>query len=139
MVPMLTALPFKSTDGTYTQMKTSGTLRYFKQSLVNIINAYDVQLKKTEYRDEVEDKGTWILADLNFNIINVEVFTELRFNQPVTHDMYIKISNKDVTDKFINLVAMNKGFRLRSSQEYQEQLKIADKLIEALQKEYRFE
>jgi hypothetical protein len=139
MVPMLTALPFKSTDGTYTQMKTSGTLRYFKQSLVNIINAYDVQLKKTEYRDEVEDKGTWILADLNFNIINVEVFTELRFNKPVTHDMYIKISNKDVTDKFINLVAMNKGFRLRSSQEYQEQLKIADKLIEALQKEYHFE
>jgi hypothetical protein len=34
---------------------------------------------------------------------------------------------------------MNKGFRLRSSQEYQEQLKIADKLIEALQKEYHFE
>ena len=136
MIPMLTALPFISTDGTYTQMKTSGTLRYFNQSLVNIINAYDVQLKKTEYRDEVEDKGTWILADLNFNIINVEVFTDMRFAKPVTHDMYIKIVNKDMTDKLINLIAMNKGFRLRSSQEYQEQLKIADKLLEALQKEY---
>jgi hypothetical protein len=139
MVPMLTSLPFKSTDGTYSQMKTSGTLRYFNQSLVNIINAYDVQLKKTAYRDEVEDKGTWILADLNFNIINVEVFTDIRFNNPITHDMYIKIANKDVTDKFINLIAMNKGFRIRSSQEYREQLKIADKLIEALQKEYHLE
>ena len=138
MVPMLTSLPFKSTDGTYTQMKTSGTLRYFTQSFVNIINAYDVQLKKTEYRDEVEDKGTWILADLNFNIINVEVFTDIRFNQPITHDMYIKVANKDVTDKFINLVAMNKGFRLRSLQEYEEQLKIANKLITALQNEYHF-
>jgi hypothetical protein len=139
MMPMLTSLPFKSTDGTYTQMKTSGTLRYFNQSLVNIINAYDVQLRKTVYRDEIEDKGTWILADLNFNIINVEVITDIRFNNPITHEMYIKIANKDVTDKFINLVAMNKGFRLRSSQEYQEQLKIADKLKEALQKEYHFE
>ena len=139
MVPMLTSLPFKSTDGTYSQMKTSGTLRYFNQALVNIINAYDVQLKKTQYRDEVEDKGTWILADLNFNIINVEVFTDIRFNKPVTHEMYIKIGSKDVNDKLINLIAMNKGFRIRSSQEYQEQLKIADKLIEALQKEYHFD
>ena len=136
MTPMLTSLPFNSTDGTYTQMKTSGTLRYFNQSLVNIINAYDVQLKKTEYRDQVEDKGTWILANLNFDIMNLEVITDIRFKKPVTHEMYIRMNNKEATDKFINLVAMNKGFRFRSSQEYQAQLKIADKLIEALKKEY---
>jgi hypothetical protein len=139
MTPMMTALPFNSTDGTYTQMKTSGTLRYFKQSLVNIINAYDVQLKKTEYRDQVEDKGTWILADLNFDIMNLEVVTDIRFNKPVTHDMYIGVNNKETTGKFINLIAMNKGFRIRSSQEYQAQLKIADKLIEALKKGYGLE
>lgn len=46
ITPMVTSIPYKSTDGTYSQMKTSGTLRYFKQSLVNIINAYAVQLKK---------------------------------------------------------------------------------------------
>lgn len=138
MAPMLTSLPFNSTNG-YTQITTSGTLRYFNQPLVNIINAYAVQLKKTEYRDQVEDKGTWILADLNFNIINVEVLTDIRFNKPVTHNMFIKIDNNEITDKFINLIGMTKGFRLRSSQEYQEQLKIADKLIEALKKEYHFE
>ena len=37
MIPMVTSVPVKSTDGTYTQMKTSGTLRYFNQSLVNIV------------------------------------------------------------------------------------------------------
>src|ERR1035437_8934700 len=36
MIPSVTSLPFKSTDGTYSQMKTSGTLRYFNQSLVNV-------------------------------------------------------------------------------------------------------
>src|ERR1044071_7640980 len=40
------AYPFMPTNGTYEQMKTSGSLRYFKQSLVNQMNAYDVQLKK---------------------------------------------------------------------------------------------
>ncbi len=39
MIPIVTSFPFKSTDGTYSQMKTSGTLRYFNQSLVNVINS----------------------------------------------------------------------------------------------------
>jgi hypothetical protein len=139
MVLMVTAFPFKSTDGTLTQMKTSGTLRYFNQSLVNIINAYDVQLRKTVYRDEVEDRGIWILADLDFNIINLEAISDFRFNKSSTHEMYIKIYNKDTTDKLINFISLGKGFRIRSLQEYEEQLKIAEKLIEALKKEYELE
>ena len=139
MIPMVGSLPFRSTDGTYSQMKTSGTLRYFHQSLVNIINAYDVQLKKTVYRDEVEDKGIWILGNLIFDIMNLEATNDIRFNKPVTHDMYIRIDNKETTDKFINLIVLNRAFHFRSFQEYQEQLKIADKLIEALKKEYNLE
>ena len=139
MMPTITALHFISTDGTYTQMKASGTLRYFKQPLVNLLNSYAVQLKKTEYRDDVEDKGIWILGNLNFDIINLEVTTDIRFNKPVTHDMYIKLDNKAITDKFTNLIVLSKGFRTRTLQEYQEQLKIADKLIEALTKEYNLD
>ncbi len=139
MVPILTSVPFAPTDSTYAQMKTSGSLRYFNQSLVNLMNAYDVQLKKTEYRDNVEDKGIWILANLNFDIMNLEVLSELRFNKPIQHDMYIKIDDKINTDKFINLIVMNKIFRTRSQMEYEEQQKIAVKLITALQKEYQLE
>jgi len=139
MVPLLTSLPFRSTDGTYTQMKTSGTLRYFNQSLVNIINAYGVQLNKTAYRDEVSDKGIWIIANLNFDIINLEAMGDLRFNQLVKHEMYIRINDQQMIDKLINLVAMNKNFGFRTSQEYEVQLKIALKLIEALHKEYHLD
>ncbi|HEY5122587.1 MAG TPA: hypothetical protein VIK14_02505 [Ignavibacteria bacterium] len=137
--PIMTSYPFISTDGTYAQMKTSGTLRYFNQSLVNQMNAYDVQLKKTEYRDNVEDKGIWIIGTFNFDIINIEVMTDLRFNNPITHEMYIKFADKAMIDKFINLVTINKSFSSRSRMEYQEQLKIADKLIEALKKEYNLD
>jgi hypothetical protein len=136
MVPMLTSLPFISTDGTYTQMKTSGTLRYFNQPLVNIINAYGVQLNKTVYRDDVTGKGIWLMADVIFDTMSAEALGDMRAKRPVTHEMYIRIDNVKTNDKFINLIAVNKGFGFRSLQEYQAQLKIADKLIEALKKEY---
>lgn len=139
MGPIMISNLFISTDGTYEQMKTSGSLRYFHQSLVNQMNAYAVQLKKTEYRDNVEDKGIWIIGTFNFDIINSEVMTDLRFNKPITHEMYIKFADKAMIDKFINLVTINRSFRIRSLMEYQEQLKIADKLIGALQKEYHLE
>ena len=139
MSPMLIGLPFFPTDGTYAQMKASGTLRYFNQSLVNLMNAYDVQLRKTHLREDGEDQGAWILAPFSFDFINLEVLGDLRFNEPVTHDMYIKTIDKATTDKFINLVVMLKTFRIRSLQEYEEQLKISDKLIGALEKEYHLE
>jgi len=134
--PIMTSLPFESTDGTYTQMKTSGTLKFFNQSLINIINSYDVQLKKTQYRDDVENKGIWVLADIIINIVNFEVFTDIRLKRPITHDMYVKINNQETIDKLINLITMNNQFIARSLQEYKVQLTIADKLIEAIKKEY---
>jgi len=139
IAPIITAIPFIPTDGTYGQMKTSGSLRYFNQSLVNMMNAYNVQLNKTGYRDNVEDKGIWVLASLVFDVINLEVIADMRVNKPVTHEMYIKIGEKATTDKFINLLVMIKNFRTRSLMEYREQDKIADKLIEALNKEYHLD
>ena len=139
MVAIISSSPFIPTDGTYTQMKTSGALRYFDQSLVNLMNAYDVQLKKSKFRDEVEDRGIWVLADLNFNILNLEVVSDIRFGKPITHKMYIRITDDATSDKFINLVVMNKIFRTRTLQEYRVQLKIAETLMEELKKEYHLE
>ena len=134
MAIIFSSFPFASTDGTYTQMKYSGTLRYFEQALVNLMNAYDVQLKNTKYREDVEDKGIWRLADFSFDVMNGEVNTDIRFNQPITHEMYIKLNDKAAIDKYINLIVMIKAFRIRSLQEYKKQLEAADKLLEALKK-----
>jgi hypothetical protein len=137
--PVLVAFPFIPTDGTYAQMKASGTLRYFNQSLVNLMNAYDVQLKKTRLRDDGEEKASWILGPFCFDFINLEVLGDFRFNKPLTHEMYIKTMDKVAIDKFINLVVLIRTFRIRTLQEYDEQLRIADKLIEALEKQYDLE
>ena len=139
MVSIISLSPFFPTDGTYTQMKACGALRYFDQSLVNLMNAYDVQLKKSKFRDEAEDKGTWVLADLNFNIMNLEVISDIRFDRPITHKMYIRIADDLTSDKLINLIVTNKIFRTRTLQEYRVQLKIAETLIEKLKKLYHVE
>jgi hypothetical protein len=130
------AYPFISTNGTYEQMKTSGSLRYFEQFLVNQMNAYDVQLKETAYRDDVEDKGLWVLAPYNLDLLNMEVISDIRFNKPITHHLYINITDNHTTDKLINLVIMIKSFRTRTLQEYEAQANIADDLIESLKKKY---
>jgi hypothetical protein len=136
---LFSSAPFITTDGTYDQMKTSGALRYFNQSHVNLMNAYAVQFKRTAARDEGEDKATWLFAPYLFDNINVEVMNDLRFNKPVKGEMYIKFTDKAVVDKFLNMVVMIKAFRRRTLQEYSEQLRIADNLIEALKKEYHLE
>lgn len=48
--------------------------------------------------------------------------------------MYIKTTEKTIIYKYTNILVTVKGFRLRYDQEHEEQLKIANRLIEALQK-----
>ena len=103
------------------------------------MNSYAVQYKKTSYRDEGDDKGAWILAPFIFDVINIEVLYDIRFNRPITHETYIKKLDKTMVDKLINLIVMTKSFRTRTLMEYNEQLKIANKLITVLRKEYELE
>lgn len=132
MTMVFATFPFSPTDGTYSQMKSSGTLRFFNQKLVNKMNAYDNQLKKTVFRDEIIEKAEWELVPIAATLMNFEVTGELRFNQPVTKEMYLKIPDKNTLDLFINKVAVVRTMMGRSLQEYKSQLALAEGLIEEL-------
>lgn len=132
MTMVFATFPFSPTDGTYSQMKSSGTLRFFNQKLVNKMNAYDNQLKKTVFRDEVIEKAEWELVPIAATLMNFEVTGELRFNLPVTKEMYLKIPDKNTLDLFINKVAVVRTMMGRSLQEYKSQLALAEGLIEEL-------
>ena len=136
MTLLFSTFPFETTDGTYQQMKASGSLRYFNQSLVNLMNAYDNQTKKTVFRDESEQKALWELVPFAATIINFEVTGDLRFNRPITHEMYVKIKDKDILDVFINKVVTVRTMRGRCKQEYEVQLKSVISLLETLEKKY---
>jgi hypothetical protein len=140
LLTIATIYPFNATQGTYDQIKASGTLSYFDQSLVNQMNAYDVQVKKTAFRDNLESQHLidYVLP-FNQNTINNEVLYDLRFKLPITHEMYINTNDKLTIKKLINLVVDIKIVRQRSLIEYEQQLKIAGILIKALQKKYQLE
>ena len=133
---LFSTFPFATTDGTYQQLKASGSLRYFNQSLVNLMNANDNQTKKTIFRDEVEEKALWELVPLAATIMNFEVTGDLRFNKPITHEMYIKIKDKDKLDLFINKIVTVRTMRGRCLQEYEVQLKSVTGLLKALEIKY---
>ncbi|SMD42777.1 hypothetical protein SAMN00777080_1342 [Aquiflexum balticum DSM 16537] len=137
MTMVFSTFPFSPTDGTYSQMKSSGTLRYFDQRLVNKMNAYDNQLKKTVFRDELVEKGEWELVPLAATLINFEVTGELRFNKPITKETYIKIRNQDTLDLFINKVAVVRTMTGRSLQEYKAQLLLGEDLIKEIKDKYQ--
>jgi len=136
MYKVFETFPFSQTDGTYTQMKSSGTLRFFNQDLVNKMNAYDNQMKKTLYRDELIEKAEWELVPYASTILNFEVTGELRFNKPITHETYIKIDEQNTKDIFINKVLTVKIMMGRSLQEYEKQLKLGNDLIAELKLHY---
>lgn len=110
---VFSTFPFAPTDGTYQQMKASGSLRYFKQSLVNLLNAYDNQLRSTIFRDVEEQKAAWELVPFAAMQINFEVTGDLRFNKPITHETYIKLNDKATIDIFINKVVTVRTMRGR--------------------------
>jgi len=129
---VFTTFPFLATDGTYSQMKSSGTLRYFDQALVNQMNAYDNQLKKTVFRDEIVEKAEWELVPLASTLVNFEVTGELRFDQPITKEMYLKIKDQNTLEIFINKIVVVRTMTGRSRQEYKAQIILAEELIEDL-------
>lgn len=135
---VFTTFPFAPTDGTYSQMKSSGTLRYFDQALVNQMNAYDNQLKKTVFREEIVETAEWELVPFAATILNFEVTGELRFNRPVTKKMYIKILDQNTLEIFINKIVTVRTMMGRSLQEYKVQLEIGEDLIEEVKEKYHF-
>jgi hypothetical protein len=139
MTMVFSTFPFSPTDGTYSQMKSSGTLRYFDQLLVNKMNSYDNQLKKTVFRDEIVEKGEWELVPLAATLMNFEVTGELRFNKPITKETYIKIRVQDTLDLFINKVAVVRTMTGRSLQEYKAQLLLNEDLIKEIKGKYQLD
>lgn len=137
MTATFATFPFSPTDGTYTQVKSSGTLRFFEQSLVNQMNAYDNQLRKTLFRDELIEKAEWELVPLGAEILNFEVTGELRFNKSITREMYLKIPDKRTLDILINKIAVIRTMMGRSIQEYEAQLLLGEELIKAIKNNYK--
>src|SRR5579863_2127912 len=46
--------PFHPSSGSYDQIKSSGSLRFFKQKMANLMNDYDLQTKEVIGREDID-------------------------------------------------------------------------------------
>ena len=128
--------PFFPTNGTYTQIVTSGLLKLFDQSIANQLNAYDMQLKKITYWSNAEDETSWLMANIIWKGMNVEAMADIRFNLPLNHELFLKIPEASIIE-LTNLIAGIKTYRLKTKTEYNEQLRLAENLISSLSHTYK--
>jgi hypothetical protein len=130
--------PFFPTTGTYQQIVTSGTLKLFDQEIANKLNAYEMQLKKTAYWADAEDKVLWLIADIVWKGMNMPAIADIRFNTNQKKELFMNIPESSVNE-FINLTSAIKTYRLQTEKEYKQQLKLAEQLINSLRINYNIE
>ncbi|HSN61269.1 MAG TPA: hypothetical protein VLR49_10055, partial [Ferruginibacter sp.] len=112
-----------SIKSTYEQLKASGSLRYFEQSLINQINTYYNLVSKSEERDDIENKFQLENATpLILNNINMVGFTEAASGRPLSQKQNINFADKNDIQKFINMIIIGKIVREVSADRYNEQL-----------------
>ncbi|HEY2583498.1 MAG TPA: hypothetical protein VGI43_16925 [Mucilaginibacter sp.] len=133
-------MPFEPSAGTYEQIKSSGSLRYFDQKLVNLMNGYDVQVKKTVKREDIDLK--FILEQvMPFGIksFNTEVVYDVYFSPKISHELYFSDKSQATIRQLINYTVIVKIERMRAQAEYKKQLKLAGDVLTELKKEYNLE
>jgi hypothetical protein len=132
--------PFHPSSGSYEQIKSSGSLRFFKQKMVNLMNEYDLQSKQAVSRDDIDMK---YIVDQFIPFImrmhNTEVGYDFRFGQKTTHEMYVADRSLAGKRVFINYITVAKLLRLRSMQEYTRLLEVSVKVLAELKSEYYLE
>lgn len=131
---------FEPSDETYQQIKSSGSLRYFDQKLVNLMNNYDVQVKKTVKREDIDLKfiveQVMPFAIKNFN---TEVIYDVYFSHHISHELYFADRRRATMRQMINYTVVVKIERMRAEAEYRKQMKIAKEVLAELKREYDLE
>jgi hypothetical protein len=129
--------PFAHNSGTYEQMKTSGSLRYFTQQLTDMLNQYDVQAKKTQVREDIlVNYAANLLNPLIFHILDARPTIQIQNGESPTHSLVFHKTDNETIALWINYATAVQSTQERTVVEYITMLEKAKQIIPALQKEY---
>jgi hypothetical protein len=134
---LISTFQFDNINGTYEQIKNSGSLRFFNQSLVNVLNGYDATSLKLKLMEDWENKFLYEkVVPQTQEMFNYKVFTDFRNGESVKHEMYLKSLDEKSVDLVVNLGEVIK--RLRERQLIQQKLLLqkATTILSGLKKEY---
>ena len=132
--------PFRHNSGTYEQMKASGSLRYFKQELTDLLNQYDVQAKKTAAREEIhQNYAANLLNPFVLHIVDVRSVIQIQDGKLPTYPLVFRKTDKETISLWINYASVSQSTQERAVVEYKIMLEKAKQLMEALKNEYHLD
>ncbi len=132
--------PFEHNSGTYEQMKASGSLRYFKQGLTDLLNQYDVQAKKTGVREDIHlNYASNMLNPFVIGIIDARPLIQLQDGTGLSYSLVFRKTDPETISLWINYATVVQSTQQRVVVEYNSMLEKAKQLIMVLQKEYHLE
>jgi hypothetical protein len=133
-------LPFHSSSGSYEQIKSSGSLRFFKQKLASLMNEYDLQAREVVNREDIDLRFiTDKYIPLTIHMVNIEAAYDFRFSDKTTHELYFTDRGIAATREWINHIMIVKLLRMRSMQEYNKLLEVSGRVLAELKNEYNLE
>jgi len=134
---IISTFQFDNINGTYEQIKNSGSMRFFKQATVNNLNRYDAAADKLKLMEEWENKFLYErLIPQTQEMINYKVIDDLRNRGHIEHEMYIRNANNLSADILINQADIIKNLRRRQSVQQKVLLQKAEEIITELTSEF---
>lgn len=128
---------FFQNTGTYEQMKNSGSLRYFKQDIVTILQQYESTLSEIRLREEAESfKLEQRIIPFVEEAINIEFLYDLLLNRPLPKLIYVNLDDIHRQRVLTNQVIEIKMIGLRKMMLYNQLKNIGIDLLELLKKGY---
>jgi hypothetical protein len=131
---------FNNINGTYEQIKNSGSLRFFDQSLVNLMNSYDATSSTLKLMEEWENKVLFeqVLPQAG-RMFNFGVFNDIRNNSFIKHEMYFRKMDDESVGILLNQGRTVSRLRQRQLNQHKLLLQKAIEILDGLKKEYRLE
>lgn len=132
--------PFAHNSGTYEQMRSSGSLRYFKQDLTDLLNQYDVQASKTKTREDIHlTYAANMLNPFVLQIMDARSLIQIQDGTVLSHPLAIRKTDMETIALWINYATVVQSTQQRTVVEYDIMLAKAKEIILALKKEYHLE
>ncbi|HEX6846398.1 MAG TPA: hypothetical protein VF144_05445 [Chitinophagaceae bacterium] len=131
---------FFRNNGTYEQLKNSGSLRYFGQELIDILHEYEnicgrIKLREEAEREKIEQRTIPFVQQ----IINYEFVHALLHGLRYPDRVYVKLDDQDTIDQMVNKTIEVKTVTMRRRILYNELKQKAVEILAVLKAKYHLE
>jgi hypothetical protein len=137
VLSLLSTFQFDNINGAYDQIKNTGSLRFFDQSIVNDLNSYDATSAKLKLMEDWENKFLFEkLSSQAVEMFNFKVFNDIGKHGAIVHEMYLNNLNKETINILVNEGELIKRLRFRQLLQQKILDRKATEILVSLKKEY---